>query len=38
MIVEDLRQQKSLDADLKAIYQINFTRNLENNAVIFVHY
>ena len=36
MIVIDLSKQQALDADPKAIQQINFTRNLENNAVIFI--
>ena len=29
MVVIDLRKQKTLDADSKAIQQINFTRNLD---------
>ena len=39
MIVIDLNEQKTLDADLKAIQQINFTENLEqggNSTMIFV--
>ena len=35
MIAIDLSKQQALDADPKAIQQINFTGNLENNAVIF---
>ena len=35
MIALDLRKQQALDADPKAIKQIKFTRNLENNARIF---
>ena len=35
MIAIDLRKQEALAADPKAIQQINFTANLENNAVIF---
>ena len=31
----DLSKQQALDADPKAIQQINFTENLENNEVIF---
>ena len=31
----DLSKQKALDANSKAIQQICFTGNLENNAVIF---
>ena len=31
----DLSKQETLDVDPKAIQQINFTRNLENNAVTF---
>ena len=31
----DLSKQQVLDADPKAIQQINFTGNLENNAVMF---
>ena len=34
-IAADLSKQKALDADSKAIQQINFTGSLENNAVIF---
>ena len=33
MIVIDLRKQKTLDADSKAIQQINFTRNLIEQQV-----
>ena len=39
MIAIDLNEQKTLDADLKAIQQINFTKNLEqggNSTMIFV--
>ena len=32
MIAIDLSKQKTLDADLKAIEQINFTRNLNQQA------
>ena len=35
MIAIDLSKQQALDANPKAIQQINFTGNLENNAVIF---
>ena len=35
MIVTDLITQLALDADPKAVQQIYFTGNLENNAVIF---
>ena len=35
MIAIYLSKQKALDADPKAIQQINFTGNLEKNAVIF---
>ena len=35
MIAIDLSKQQSLDADPKAIQQINFTGNLEINALIF---
>ena len=35
MKATDLSKQKALDADSKAIQQICFTGNLENNAVIF---
>ena len=35
MIAIDLNKQQALDAEPKAIQQINFTENLENNAVIF---
>ena len=34
----DLSEQQKLDADPKAIPQINFTGNLEKNAAIFFHY
>ena len=34
MIAIHLNKQQALDADPKAIKQINFTGNLENNAVI----
>ena len=36
MIPIDLSKQQALDADTKAMQQINFTGNLQNNAVIFV--
>ena len=35
MIVIDLSKQQALNADLKSIQQIDFTGNLENNAIIF---
>ena len=35
MIAIDLSKQQALDADPKAIQQINFTGNLENNATMF---
>ena len=35
MIAIDLSKQQALDADPKAIKQINFTGNLEKNATIF---
>ena len=35
MIAIDLSKQQALDADLKAIQQINFTGNLENQSKIF---
>ena len=35
MIAIDLNKEQALDADPKAIQQINFTGNLENHAVIF---
>ena len=31
----DLSRQKAVEADPKAIQQINFTENLENNTVIY---
>ena len=34
MIAIDLSKQKVLDADLKAMKQINFTENIENNAAM----
>ena len=34
MTAIDLSKQKVLDDDLKAIQQINFSGNLENNATI----
>ena len=36
MIPIDLSKQEALAADPKAIKQINFTGNLENNTVIFL--
>ena len=36
MIAIDLSKQQALDADPKAIQQINFTGNLENGAAIFL--
>ena len=35
MIAIDLRKQQALDADPKAILQINYTGNLEQQATIF---
>ena len=35
MIAIDLSKQQALHADLKAIQQINFTGNLENQSKIF---
>ena len=35
MIAIDLRKQPALDADSKAIQQIDFTGNLENQSTIF---
>ena len=35
MIAIDLSKQQALDANPKAIQQINFIRNLANNPVIF---
>ena len=35
MIVIDLCKQQALDADPKAIQQINFTGNLDQQATIF---
>ena len=35
MTAIDLSKQQALDADLKAIQQINFTGNLENQSTIF---
>ena len=35
MIATDLSKQQALDADPKAIQQINFTGNLENQSAIF---
>ena len=35
MIAIYLSKQQALDVDPKAIQRINFTRNLENTAVIF---
>ena len=35
MIAIDLSKQQALDADPKAIEQVNFTGNLENHAAIF---
>ena len=36
MTAIDLSKQQALDSDPKATQQINFTGNLENNAVIFL--
>ena len=35
MTAIDLSKQEALDADLKAIQQINFTGNIENQSTIF---
>ena len=35
MIVIDLSKQHALDANTKLIRQIDFKRNIENNAAIF---
>ena len=35
VIAIDLRKQQELDSDPKAIKQINFTGNLENQSIIF---
>ena len=35
MIAIDLSKQQELDSDPKAIQQINFTENLEQQATIF---
>ena len=35
MIVIDLSKQQALDADPKAIQQINFTENLTQEATVF---
>ena len=35
MIAIDLRKRPALDADSKAIQQIDFTGNLENQSTIF---
>ena len=35
LIAIELSKEQKLDADLKAIAQINFTGNLENNTTIF---
>ena len=35
MIAIYLSKQQALDVDPKAIQRVNFTRNLENTAVIF---
>ena len=35
MITNDLGKQKSLDSGSKAIHQINFTGNIENQSPIF---
>ena len=34
-VMETITQQQTLDADPKAIQQINLASNLENNAIIF---
>ena len=36
MIVIDLNKHQAIGVDLKAIQQIDFTGNLENNATIFL--
>ena len=33
MIVVDLSKQQALDADPRAIHEINFTANLEENSI-----
>ena len=36
MLIEiDIGKQQKLDADLKALQQINFTGNLKNNEIFF---
>ena len=35
IIAIDLSKQQALDSDPKAIHQINFTGNLENESTIF---
>ena len=36
MIATDLSKQQALDADIKAIKQINFIRNIAQQATIFL--
>ena len=36
MIAVDLSKQQALDADPRAIHQINFTANLDRNKTIFL--
>ena len=36
MIATDLSKQQALDADIKAIKQINFIRNIAEQATIFL--
>ena len=38
MIAIDLSKQQALDADPKAIQQINFTGNLEERSTIFFNF
>ena len=37
-VMETITQQQTLDADPKAIQQINLASNLENNAIIFCYF
>ena len=38
MIATDLSKQQALDADLKAIQQINFTQNLDRPGVTTIYF
>ena len=38
MIPTDLSKQQALDADLKAIQQINFTQNLDRPGVTTIYF